>query len=73
MKRRRLALPYGDMAETATPVRVIAQTRLGRAARRVGGVLPGGRADLVLLAPDGPDRGAVEAVVAGGIRVRGLG
>ena len=36
-------------------------------------VQPGGRADLVLFAPDGPDRGAVEAVLAGGIPVRSLG
>ncbi len=42
---------------TATPARVVAQTRLGRRGMPVGRLEPGHRADLVLLAPDGPDRG----------------
>ncbi len=58
---------------TTTPGRVVAQTRLGRSTRPVGRLEAGGRADLVVLAPDGPDRGAVEAVVAGGIPVRSQG
>jgi N-acetylglucosamine-6-phosphate deacetylase len=58
---------------TATPARVVAQTRLGQVAGPGGGVRPGTRADLVLLAPDGPDRGAVETVVVGGVAVTSPG
>jgi N-acetylglucosamine-6-phosphate deacetylase len=58
---------------TATPARVLAQTRLGQALPAVGRVEPGHRADLLLLAPDGPDRATVHAVVVGGVPVSSRG